>query len=123
MSDIDVAGHQVAHPDHVVVMRRHDLGERNLVAAHRGRDDAGDQLALRDGAHAVQMPGGAKLMHRECDSSPPQRLVDVELRQEPEIVADRLEQFLVVMDRPGAHVDAQPLAVHERLVPIEHFDD
>ena len=38
-----------------------------------------------------------------------------------QLIVERLEQVLVVLDHPAAHVDAKPLLVHVQLIAIEHL--
>ena len=52
------------------------------------------------------------------DTTP--RLVDVQLFEQRERLIHGLEEILVVLDHLAAHVDAEPLLVHEHLVAIEH---
>ena len=48
LGDVEIAGHEVGDPRHVVVMRRDDPGERHLIAGDGALDDRRVKLGLRD---------------------------------------------------------------------------
>ena len=70
-------------------------------------------LHVADGRPSLPIMGPTGAVCRQA------LLEDVQLVEQAVEVVSRLQQVLVVLDHLAAHVDAQPLLVHEQLVAVE----